>query len=154
MADSGQIGGGYTHEFMVLAETGEATIAYSTESDYAANIEIAPCNKPTGLSKEEEGTLEKVYTPDSKTILEVAEFLKVETTKCIKTLVYMADNQPIVVLTLGTHEANDVKIQKVHPCNDLRMATEEEIKEIFKASPGSLGPVGLDTVPVYADWQL
>ena len=154
VADSGQIGGGYTHEFMVLAETGEATIAYSTESDYAANIEIAPCNKPTGLSKEEEGTLEKVYTPDSKTILEVAKFLKVETTKCIKTLVYMADNQPIVVLTLGTHEANDVKIQKVHPCNDLRMATEEEIKEIFKASPGSLGPVGLDTVPVYADWQL
>ena len=132
VADSGQIGGGYTHEFMVLAETGEATIAYSTESDYAANIEIAPCNKPTGLSKEEEGTLEKVYTPDSKTILAVAEFLQVETTKCIKTLVYMADNQPIVVLTLGTHEANDVKIQKVHPCNDLRMATEEELKKSLK----------------------
>lgn len=153
-ADSGQIGGGYTHEFMVLAESGEATIAYSTESDYAANIEIAPCKKPEVIENEAEATLEKVFTPNSKTIVEVAEFLKVPTTKCIKTLVYIADGTPIVVLTLGEHEVNEVKVQKIHPCNDLRMASEAEIVDIFNASPGSLGPVGLKEIAIYADWNL
>lgn len=153
-ADSGQIGGGFTHEFMVLAESGEATIAYSTEGDYAANIEIAPCDKPKDVVAEEPKEMEKVHTPDSKTIVDVAKFLNVDSKRCIKTLVYMADNEPIVVLMLGEYEANDVKIQKVHPCNDIRMATDEEIALTFKASPGSLGPVGIKDIPVYADFQL
>jgi prolyl-tRNA synthetase len=98
-ADSGAIGGNVTHEFMVLAESGEATIVYCDECNYAANVEIAPC-KPSIKAEIKEDLREKVkvHTPDVKTINEVAEFLEVKPEKCIKTLFYKADEELIVVV--------------------------------------------------------
>ena len=84
-----------------------------------------------------------MHTPDVKTINEVAEFLEVKPEKCIKTLFYKADEELIVVLIRGDRTINEIKVQKVHPCYNLELASEEEIKNITGALPGSVGPIGL-----------
>ncbi|NMA02777.1 MAG: proline--tRNA ligase [Clostridia bacterium] len=154
-ADSGAIGGNVTHEFMVLAESGEATIVYCDECNYAANVEIAPC-KPSIKAEIKEDLREKVkvHTPDVKTINEVAEFLEVKPEKCIKTLFYKADEELIVVLIRGDRTINEIKVQKVHPCYNLELASEEEIKNITGALPGSVGPIGLKNIKIYADLEI
>ena len=154
-ADSGAIGGNVTHEFMVLAESGEATIVYCDECNYAANVEIAPC-KPSIKAEIKEDLREKVkvHTPDVKTIDEVAEFLEVKPEKCIKTLFYKADEELIVVLIRGDRTINEIKVQKVHPCYNLELASEEEIKNITGALPGSVGPIGLKNIKIYADLEI
>jgi len=155
-ADSGAIGGNATHEFMVLAENGEATIVYCNDCDYAANIEIAPCY-PEKLEEDKEEdvkNLEKVSTPDCKTIDEVAQFLNVSPKKCIKTLFYRADDQIIILLIRGDRNINEIKVQKVHPCYNLQLASEEEIKSIARSGAGFVGPVGLKNVPIYADKEV
>lgn len=156
LADSGAIGGGYTHEFMVLAENGEGTIAICPACDYAANVEIAEAVATKEPAyPEDEAAYEKIATPEVRTIDELAAFLSIPPTQCIKTLMYKADDQLIAVLTRGNQQANDVKVQKVHPCDQLEMATDAEIADRLGANPGSLGPIGMpDDIPVYADLAL
>lgn len=153
-ADSGAIGGGYTHEFMVLAENGEATIVYCDDCDYAANIEIAPCPRPQEKSDAQPLPMEKVYTPNIRSMEDLVNFLHIEAKDGIKTLFFQADEEVIVVIVRGDREVNDIKVQKVHPCDDLQLADEDKVKEIMQANPGSLGPVGLKGLKVYADWEV
>lgn len=153
-ADSGAIGGGYTHEFMVLADNGEATIVYCDDCDYAANIEIAPCAEPKNIPSAELLPLEKVDTPNSKTIDAVGEFLHVPAEQCIKTLFVQADDELICILLRGNSELNDVKLKRIHPCDSLEMADPEIIKEKIGCSIGSLGPVGLKDIKIYADLEM
>lgn len=157
LADSGQIGGGYTHEFTALAENGEGTIVYCSDCDYAANTEIAECvaSAVPEDAKQPCGEIEKISTPNIKTIDELVEFLNVPVERCIKTLMYVADDELIAVLTLGNQTVNDIKIQKVHPCDQLELATDEYIAEQIGAHPGSLGPIGMPVdIPIYADLAL
>jgi len=152
-ADGGAIGGGYTHEFMVLAENGEATIVYCDGCDYAANIEIAPCAEVPRM-EEEVKEIAKVETPDCKTIDAVGAFLNVEEERCIKTLFMQADDEMICILLRGNSEVNDVKVQHVHPCDIVEMADPDKIKELVGCSTGSLGPVNLKGIKIYADLEV
>lgn len=152
IADSGSIGGKDTHEFMVLSEIGEDTIAYSDSSNYAANIEMAEVNIQYGESDEKQVTLQKVETPEQKTIQEVAAFLETVSEKCIKTLVFKADDDLIVVLSRGDHEINDIKLKKVLDVQSVEMADPSEVKEFLQCEIGSLGPIKLPVgVKVLAD---
>lgn len=151
-ADGGAIGDSQTHEFTALAEIGENTVVYCDECGYAANIEIAPCPAPEAKTGDEaELSMEKVFTPDSKTIEAVGAFLNVPAQKCIKTLFFQADDELICVLVRGDHEVNDVKVQRVHPCLSLEMAEEADVVKAAGCGFGSLGPVGLQGVKIYAD---
>ncbi|MET1032834.1 proline--tRNA ligase [Domibacillus tundrae] len=152
IADSGAMGGKDTHEFMVLSEIGEDTIAYSDTSDYAANVEMAPVVTVHEKSSEEQKPLQKVETPDSKTIESVGAFLNVSAEQCIKTLLFNVDDEMVVVLARGDHEINDIKLKNVLNAKTVEMAQEEEAAKLFGATFGSLGPVGLpDDVKVLAD---
>ncbi|OLN22758.1 proline--tRNA ligase [Domibacillus antri] len=152
IADSGAMGGKDTHEFMVLSEIGEDTIAYSDTSSYAANVEMAPVVTVYEKSTDEQKPLEKVETPDAKTIEAVAAFLNVPAEQCIKTLVFKADEEMVVVLARGDHEINDIKLKNLLNAVTVEMASEEEASALFGASFGSLGPVGLPSdVKIIAD---
>ena len=152
-ADSGAIGGDDTHEFMVLAENGEATIAYCENCSYASNVEITECITPEReISKSKE--LEKVSTPDKKTIEEVAEFLKVSGDNTIKTLVFKADDKLIVVVIRGDRSLNEIKLKRVLKTDIFEKAEEEEIKELFNCEPGYISPIGLKDITIYADNEL
>ncbi|QBP41459.1 proline--tRNA ligase [Paenisporosarcina antarctica] len=152
IADSGAIGGKDTHEFMVLSEIGEDTIAYSDESDFAANIEMAEVKVSYETPTEEIKEVQKVETPDQKTIEQVATFLNVEVQQCIKTLVFKVDEELVLVLSRGDHEVNDIKVKNVLQAKVVEFATEEEIQTILNCEVGSLGPVNLpDGVKVIAD---
>ncbi|UQW98417.1 proline--tRNA ligase [Rummeliibacillus sp. G93] len=152
IADSGSIGGTDTHEFMVLSEIGEDTIAYSDETDYAANIEMAEVNVEYTHSDEEMGTLEKVETPDQRTIEEVANYLKVSQEQCIKTLVFNVDDELIVVLSRGDHEINEIKLKHALNADSVELAEEQAVFELLNCHVGSLGPVKLPVnVKVIAD---
>ena len=157
IADTGSIGGSVSHEFHVLAESGEDAIAFSDASDYAANIEkaeaLAPAEERPAASKE----LKAFPTPDAKTIAELKEHYGVKPHRGVKTLiVYGApdenEQRGLVALVLrGDHELNELKAEK-HPLVDspLEMAKEEDIVAAIGAKPGSLGPVGL-TMPIIVD---
>lgn len=153
-ADSGAIGGNETHEFMVLAENGEAEIVYCSDCDYAANIEIAPCKHEVIDNNEPLRDMEKVFTPESKTINEITGFLKILPEACIKTLFYQADDQVIAVLIRGDRNINEIKLQKVHPCYNLELASEEQVRQITGCNPGFVGPVGIEGIPIYADLEI
>ena len=152
IADAGSIGGKGTHEFMVLSEIGEDTIAYSDTSDYAANIEMAEVvveySAPDAPMKE----IEKVATPDQKTIEEVSAFLNVEPSNIIKTLVFNIDEELVVVLARGDHEINDIKLKNALGATSVELADDAAIKELLGCAPGSIGPVKLPvSVKVIAD---
>lgn len=153
IADSGAMGGKDTHEFMVLSEIGEDTIAYSDTSNFAANIEMAPVVNTAVKTGEAAKELEKIETPDQKTIEEVSGFLHVPAEKCIKTLLWKVDDQFVVVLVRGDHELNDIKLKNMFNAAIVEPATPEETKEILGVSFGSLGPVRMKTsdVKVVAD---
>ncbi len=154
-ADSGAIGGSITHEFMVIADAGEAEIVYCPECDYAANIEIASCQPSRFVSDDNPipGNLEKIKTPGKTTIEMVSDFLSVAKQELIKTVFYQADDEVIVALVRGDRTLNEIKLKRLHPCVDLEMASAEKIKEITGSEPGYVGPIGLDrdSVKVYAD---
>lgn len=154
LADSGSIGGALSHEFHVLAESGEDAIVFSDKSDYAANMEKAEALAPSGDRPAPNAELTKVETPKVRTIDEVAALLNVDTNAIVKTLFVKGDSEdaPIIALVLrGDHDLNDIKAEKVDGvAAPLELATDEQIKETAKASPGSLGPIGL-TIPVIVD---
>lgn len=152
IADSGAIGGKDTHEFMVLSEIGEDTIAYSDSSNYAANIEMAEVNVSYELPSEELQEVQRVDTPDQKTIEQIATYLNVEATRCIKTLIFKADDEFVIILARGDHEINDIKVKNVLQAKVVEFATEEETKELMKCEVGSLGPIKIPVgVKVIAD---
>ncbi|HHH45891.1 MAG TPA: proline--tRNA ligase [Thiotrichales bacterium] len=151
-ADTGAIGGAVSHEFHVLADSGEDAIAFSDESDYAANVELAEALPPEGERPAPSQSMEKVATPGKHSIEEVAEFLGVSPERCAKTLLVEGAEHPVVALVLrGDHELNAVKAEK-HPAvrSPLTFATDTQVREATGASPGSVGPVGL-SIPVIAD---
>ncbi|TYR82753.1 proline--tRNA ligase [Priestia megaterium] len=152
IADSGAMGGKDTHEFMVLSEIGEDTIAYSDTSSYAANIEMAPVINTYEKSDVAEEELVKVETPAQHTIDEVAAFLNVEAAACIKSLLFKVDDRFVLVLVRGDHEVNDIKVKNYFEASVVELATPQETKEIMACAVGSLGPIGVsESVEVVAD---
>ncbi len=155
-ADTGSIGGTGSHEFQVLADSGEDVIAYSDTSDYAANIELAPTLRLSGDRKQPEKTLEKVHTPDVKTIAALVEFLNIPVEQTLKSIVVEGEDESELVLLLlrGDHEFNDIKAEKLTGVKaPLTMAAPELIRAQFGADGGSLGPVGFKG-KVYADFAV
>lgn len=152
IADSGAIGGKDNHEFMVLSEIGEDTIAYSDTSSYAANIEMAAVNVAYPVSEETPEEMEKVATPDKNTIADVAEFLATTAEKCIKTLVFKADDELVIVLARGDHDINDVKVKHATGAKVIDMATPEDVQRLLSCDIGSLGPINLPSdIRLFAD---
>jgi len=140
-ADTGAIGGTGSHEFHVLADSGEDAIAFCPDSDYAANIELAEALAPAGNREPATKERDKVSTPGEKTITEVAEFLGVPPYKILKTLlVVTADGNRWLVLLRGDHQLNEIKLSEVPQFSQFRFATEEEICAI-NSRPGYLGPI-------------
>lgn len=156
LADSGAMGGKDTHEFMVLSEIGEDTIAYSDSSDFAANIEMAPVVVEYEKSNEKEKELTKVETPNQKSIEEVSAFLNIDQTKCIKSLLFKVDDQFVLVLVRGDHEVNDIKLKNLYDASIVELATEEETKEVIGCVPGFIGPINIDAekVEIIADYAV
>lgn len=151
IADSGAIGGSHTHEFMALAEIGEDTICYTDESDYAANIEKAEVKYVPNVEHTEEIALDKVYTPGVKTAQQLADLLGKRLDEIVKSMIVKVDDQFIMFLIRGHHELNDVKVKSYFGTETVEMATDEEIQAILGATPGSLGPVGVEKIEIYAD---
>jgi prolyl-tRNA synthetase len=152
IADAGSIGGKGTHEFMVLSEIGEDTIAYSDTSDYAANIEMAEVVVEYTTPDTPMKDVEKIATPDQKTIEEVSAFLNVEPSNIIKSLVFDIDGELVVVLARGDHEINDIKLKNALGATSVELAEDVAIKELLGCAPGSIGPVKLPVnVKVIAD---
>ncbi|MFD9624284.1 proline--tRNA ligase [Peribacillus muralis] len=152
IADSGAMGGKDTHEFMVLSEIGEDTIAYSDTSDYAANIEMAPVSVKYKQSSEEKSELEKIHTPGQKSIEEVASFLNAKTDKLIKSLLFKVDEKHVLVLVRGDHEVNDIKLKNFYNASVVELADPNETKEVLGCAVGSLGPINVASeVEVIAD---
>jgi prolyl-tRNA synthetase len=145
IADSGAMGGKDTHEFMVLSEIGEDTIAYSDSSNYAANIEMAPCLDDYETTNEDLIDLSEVETINKKTIEEVSEYLSLDTTKCFKSMLFKIDDKFVLVLARGDHEVNDIKLKNLYGATSVEMATEEDAKQLLGANFGSLGPINIDT---------
>ncbi|WP_026585499.1 proline--tRNA ligase [Bacillus sp. J33] len=151
IADSGAMGGKDTHEFMVLSDVGEDTIAYSDASDYAANIEMAPVTAEYKKSGEEAKQLEKVATENQKTIEEVSAYLNVPQEQCIKTLLFKVDDKYVLVLVRGDHEVNDIKLKNLLDAATVDLAGPEETKQVLGCAVGSLGPIGVKDIDVIAD---
>lgn len=155
-ADSGPIGGSFSHEFMVLAETGEDVIVTCSACDYAANTEKAEIKKPENdeMRQGDFKEMQRVETPNMKTVEEVTGFLKVDSSKLIKTLVFDSTDGPVVALVRGDHEINEVKLRNFLGCGGIELADEELIQSITRAPRGFAGPVGLEGVRIIADFGL
>jgi prolyl-tRNA synthetase len=151
IADSGAMGGKDTHEFMVLSDIGEDTIAYSDTSNYAANIEMAPVTAAYEKSSEEPKELEKVHTENKKTIEEVSSFLEADVKVCIKSLLFKVDDRFVLVLVRGDHEVNDIKLKNYFEASTVELADANTTKDVLGCSIGSLGPIGVENVEVVAD---
>jgi prolyl-tRNA synthetase len=144
-ADSGAIGGSFSHEFMVLAETGEDAIVSCNRCDYAANVEKAELRQPDGKTETSEMTLKRVETPDLKSIEEVATFLELPQQKMLKTLILQTDDDQVVaVLMRGDHSLNEIKLCHVLGCNHVQLADDSYVRKLTGAAPGFSGPIGLN----------
>ncbi|MFU2316143.1 proline--tRNA ligase [Rahnella sp. PCH160] len=155
LADTGSIGGSASHEFQVLAQSGEDDVVFSDSSDFAANIEFAEALAPAAPRAAATQEMRVVETPDAKTIAELTEQFQVPVEKTVKTLMVHATAESghklVALLVRGDHELNEIKAEKLpQVAAPLTFATEAEIREIVAAGPGSLGPVNLP-MPVIAD---
>ncbi len=151
-ADTGSIGGSLSHEFHVLAESGEDAIAFSSDSDYAANVELAEALPPAGSRPAPGAEMQTVDTPNQHSIEEVSAFLDVPADRCLKTLLVAGEDDSVVALVLrGDHELNEIKAEKLPGVlSPLTFATPEQVSRVAGCEPGSIGPVGLE-IPVHAD---
>jgi prolyl-tRNA synthetase len=152
IADSGSIGGAVSHEFHVLADSGEDAIAFSTGSDYAANIEKAEAVMPSGIRGPATADKQLIDTPNQHSIEDISHFLAISATQCLKTLIVKGEEQGLVALLLrGDHELNKIKAEKIAGvAAPLEFASEDDIKRACNCKPGSIGPLGL-TLPIIAD---
>jgi prolyl-tRNA synthetase len=143
-ADSGAIGGSTSHEFQVLAESGEDAIAFSDGDDYAANLELAVAVAPSQPRPAANEQLQRIATPGARTMADLTRFLKIEAKRCLKTLIVEGNANTLVALALrGDHELNAIKAQKLPGvANPLRMASAERIMQDAGTEPGFIGPVG------------
>ncbi len=153
-ADVGTIGGSLSHEFQVLAETGEDALVACDSCSYAANVEEAKLRavKPT-VRQSAAPPLAKVATPGKRTIDDVAGFLGVPPTAIVKTMVYLADGKPVAVLVRGDRTVNEVKVKAALGAKELFLAGDHAVEEVTGAPVGFAGPVGL-AVPVYCDIEV
>ena len=151
-ADSGAIGGNVSHEFHVLADSGEDAIAFSSDSDYAANVEQAVALPPAGERPAATAEMSRVDTPGQYSIKDVSDFLNISPKQCVKTILVRGEETAVVALILrGDHELNAVKAEKIKAvASPLQFASDEEIHQATGSKPGSLGPVGL-SIPVFTD---
>ncbi|MFA6162266.1 MAG: proline--tRNA ligase [Methylobacter sp.] len=152
IADSGSIGGAISHEFHVLADSGEDAIAFSTASDYAANVEKAEAVMPSGSRKPATADLTLIDTPNQHSIEEISSFLDIPATQCLKTLIVKGEEDTLVALLLrGDHELNEIKAEKIDGvASPLAFASDEEVNNACNCKPGSIGPIGL-SIKVIAD---
>jgi prolyl-tRNA synthetase len=152
VADSGAMGGKDTHEFMALASVGEDTIAFSDTSDYAANIEMAEVLDQGQKPETEALPLEKVATPNVKTMQQAADFLGHTLEEGLKAVVFKVDEQLVMVIARGDHDINDIKVKNLYQAQMVELADEAEVKELLGAGFGSLGPIHVpEAVDVIAD---
>ncbi|UCE62559.1 MAG: proline--tRNA ligase [Nitrospirota bacterium] len=151
-ADTGLIGGTSSHEFMVLANTGEELIVYDPEESYAANVERAEVSPPKELSKEPLKPLEKVKTPGAKTVEQVCALLHTSPHSLVKTLLYKTEGQEVIaVLIRGDHQANEIKIKRSLGLHELTLAEPDMVQALTAAPVGFSGPIGLQKVKILAD---
>ena len=143
-ADTGAIGGSGSHEFHVLADSGEDALAYCPASDYAANVELAEAVAPTTARAAPAETMRDVETPRQTTCEQVAELLGIPLQRTVKLLALVANDKLHILLIRGDHSLNEVKVSKLPGLSDFRFATEDEIRAQFGCPPGFLGPVGVD----------
>ena len=148
-ADTGAIGGSGSHEFHVLADSGEDLIAYCPDSDYAANVELAEALAPATPRAAPHESLREVDTPKQTTCEDVAALLGVPLAQTVKLIAIMAGEKMVVVLLRGDHMLNEVKLGKLEGMVDFRLANEAEIRAAFNCPPGFLGPVGLDRSQIH-----
>ena len=157
-ADTGSIGGSSSHEFQVLADSGEDDIVFSTESDYAANIEMAEALAPTATLEVATEAMKLIDTPNAKTIDELVTQFDLAIEKTVKTLIVKASKESghefVALLVRGDHTLNEIKAEKLDiVASPLEFASEEEIRSAIGAGPGSLGPVNL-TLPIIIDREV
>jgi len=152
IADSGSIGGAVSHEFHVLADSGEDAIAFSTGSEYAANVEKAEAVAPAGSRGSATEALTLIDTPDQHSIEEVCGFLNIPATQCLKTLIVRGEEDTLVALLLrGDHNLNEIKAIKIDGiASPLQFAGDEEVASVCNCKPGSIGPIGLN-IKIIAD---
>lgn len=155
IGDAGAMGGKDSVEFSAPAAIGEDTIVYSDAGDYAANLEMATSLTLNKKTTEAPAELEKVATPGAKTIAEVAELLNIEVEKTAKSMLFIADEKPVLVLVRGDYEINPVKLKNYLEADSLEMATDEQAVQYMGANFGSLGPVNLAAdVRLLADFSV
>ncbi len=156
-AETGLIGGSFSHEFMVLAETGEETIVSCTRCSYAANIEKAEFRRQTSREqphgKTSQKPAQKVSTPEKRTVDEVTQFLNVSSQDLVKTLIFESDKGCVAALVRGDHELSEKKLKDIWGTKNIQLATEETVEEITRAPKGFAGPMGL-SVPILADLDI
>jgi len=154
-ADTGSIGGSFSHEFMVIADTGEDSLVFCSTCDYAANLEKAEIAIPEGrkVSGEEFVPLETVHTPDMKSIEEVSWFLSVQPRDVVKTMIYSADGIPVAVLVRGDADVNEIKVKNYLNCDVLEMADDTMIYKATGAPRGFAGAIGIKA-RIIADYSL
>ena len=154
-ADSGSIGGKYSHEFMVMAESGEDAIVFCEKCSYAANLEKAEVASPEKklIFEEDFLPLENVNTPDVRTIEEVSAFLKVNPQDIVKTLIFNADGKPYAVLIGGDQEVNEIKVKNYLGASELELASDEMIMQATGAPRGFAGPVNIE-IPILIDYSV
>lgn len=153
IADSGSIGGAISHEFHVLADSGEDAIAFSTESSYAANVEKAEALMPTHVCPEATHAMSQIDTPNQHSISEVSEFLKIPATQCLKTLIVKGtqEGELVALLLRGDHELNVIKVEKLAGiASPLQLANDDDINRACGCKAGSIGAIGLK-IPMIAD---
>lgn len=153
-ADSGSIGGSFSHEFMVMADSGEDAVCYCGQCDYAANLEKAEIARPKIEDADIKNLpMEEVHTPNTRTIEEVCRFLNVTPDAVVKTLIFSADGEAIAVLIRGDHEVNEVKVRNFLGCASLELADEEMIRRVTGSPRGFAGAVGIRG-RILADYSL
>jgi prolyl-tRNA synthetase len=151
-ADTGNIGGSMSHEFQVVAETGEDYVLKCPECDFTVNQELGPLPELAAPVAPAPLALEEVHTPDQKSVEEVAEFLTVETSQVVKTLICVVDDEPMAVLLRGDHELSDVKLRRALGADQVEMADDATVERVSGAAVGFAGPVGLaEKITVVAD---
>ena len=149
-ADSGTIGGSFSHEFMVLADSGEEGIAFCDKCDYAANIEKAEVKPTNSSGNEEMKKLNTVETPGMKSVEDVSSFLKVTPENLIKTLIFETDKEPVAALVRGDQQINEIKLKNLCGCSEVNLASEDIVKEVSGSPVGFSGPVGMK-IKIFAD---
>lgn len=154
-ADAGAIGGeGGTHEFMALADIGEDTIAACSSCEYAANLEKAEASKQTSTSNVQNPLLvtelEQIHTPNTRTIDELVQFLQVDSSQILKTLLYIVDNATVAVVVRGDHDVNEIKVSQYMSAETIMLAEKEQVEQFIKSEVGYIGPIGLN-IPILID---